>query len=291
MKTQNLTKQLYESTVIRGRDFLIKGLEFALPYANALRQLRPHGLNTAYIQKVFDENGVNSKVRDVTSLRTRDGYRNRYYLITATNGDKEVRYFASRPDILIEPLVYLSCLLDGFIYQPPRVRKQKDFDDLTYLHQRDVPSVQPVAFDRKKGIVIELFEEGRNLDNYLRDSSNSEDGKVDMCRQALAILGQAQKLGKHSGDSQAINFLVRTDGKVVIADMEYAFASAEQIAHEHELAKLVFSMARYVDPSKIVRLSIDGGFPQTMILNIPQYSQFVDSRTKRRVNAVIKEVL
>ena len=291
MRLQDLTKWLYESTAVRGRDLLIKGFEFSLPYSNFLHQLRPHGLSKSYVQRVLDENGVNVTVSSVKPLRARDGYRNLYYLITATNGDEEVRYFASRPDILIEPLLFLSCyLVDGFKYQTPRARKQKDFEDSRYLRQNGVPSVQSVAFDRRKGVVIEVYEEGKNLARYLEDPSYNEDSKVEMCRQALAILRQAQKLGKHSGDSQAINFLVRTDGKVVIADMEYAFGSAEPIAYERELAKLVFSMTRYVDPSKIARLAIDSGFPREMVSKIPQYSRLVDSRARRRVAEAIKEV-
>lgn len=254
----------------------------------ARKTLRHNALNSSYIRHVLYENGIDANVESVKPLITGEGYASLYYQITATKDGSEVAYFASMSDIFMEPFVHLMSPRLGYRYQPPRRRKQKDFDDMQYLSAHGVPTVQPVAFDRRKIVSIESFEEGISLRTYLDNPNYSEDSKMDMLGQAFTILKQVQDLGRHSPDVRTENFYVRTTGGVIINDMEIESALSDPSLHE--LAVLVYSASHSMDPRKVLQL-VRELYDATRIRGIPRYSQYLilNSRTRDRTDESIKE--
>jgi len=241
--------------------------------ANRLRKLRTPNLNTDYVSSVLQEYGI--VITDVSIKpikRNREGFVNFYYSIAGKVGDQQVQYFASKADILVEPLlfgIYSPSL--GFKYQLPRERKQKDFDDLTFLHQNGVPSVQPVAFDRKGRMTVELFEKGNALRTYLENPEYPEDGKLELSRKALLAIRGANSLGRYCPDTHTDNFFVTQDNGVILTDMEMASSLEDGT---HDLATFVYSAADNLDVRKLLIL-VREMYPVGTIRKLPQFSRYM----------------
>lgn len=260
--------------------------------ANRWRKSRTPELDAGYVADLLNTTGVTVTGLAIAPVKdSAAGYKNFYYKMTGQAGNEGVRYFGSMPDKWMEPSERVTCLLAGFLYKGPIERKRKDFDDLTFLNSQGVPSTRPVAFDEKTGLLIELYQDGTDLGGFLESRDFTNDSKLGKCRQALHVLRQTQGLGRYSGEAFTENFMVTPDGQVVITDMERSSALNDRVAHE--LAALVYTASRSVEPQELLKLAREL-YPVETIRKLPRYSwrmlMFSDPLTVWKTVAAVKEV-
>lgn len=263
----------------------------ALRSTNRWRKSRTPYLDESYVTGLLNDAGIPVTVQSVEPVKDSvAGYKNFYYRI-ATTGNGDVIYFASMPDRLIEPVERLISFWGGFRYGGPIERKRKDFQDLRFLHEKGVPSVQPVAFDDRTGLAVELYSDGTDLGSFLDSKDYFNDTKLDRCRQGLVIMRQAQELERYSGEAFTENFLVKPSGQVIITDMEKESALNDPISHE--LAAFVYTASRSMKPREILRLAKELYSVETM-RKLPRYSwrmlMFSDLITVLKTVEAVKEV-
>ena len=257
---------------------------------NKVRKLRSPEIGKEYVVGLLKK--ANIDVSDVSIQRLEDGlgFNNFYYRIKAETSSGIQHYFASMPDKSLDTFRHIGDFITGIKNQTSVERKRKEHKDLKQLSDSNINATRPVAFDSSTGMSIEPYYKGTSLKSYLKNE-NTEDSKLQKCREALTVIRDLQQIGKHSAEYITDNFFVTSNG-VMITDMETEFENQDPAqdlavflysASQQLPSEKVLALAREKFPAKIINRALNYGGNYLSLLGI-------DKETVKRTNQAIESL-
>lgn len=257
---------------------------------NKVRKLRSPKIDEAYVAGLLRKADVDVSNVSIERLEDGLGFNNFYYRIKAETGSGTQHYFASVPDKSLDLFRHVGDFITGIKNQTSVERKRKEHMDLEQLSDSHINATRPVAFDSSTGMSIEPYYEGVSLKGYLK-SKSPEDSKLQKCREALEVIKNLQRLGKHSAEYITDNFFVAPNG-VMITDMETEFENQDPA---QDLAVFLYSASQQLPPEKVLSLAREKFSPKMINRALSYGGNYlsllgIDKETVKRTNQAIESL-